>query len=169
MSLRHALLGLLAVQPSTGYEVTQRFDQSLRHAWHAGHSQIYPELAKLQGDGLAEIVGEGARNSRTWAVTPAGRDELRRWLVEVEPNRSVRNETAVRWFLVMLLEPADRRVVLERELADLEGELRNLQELAARLDGLPGSSHFRPVVELGLRSTPVMRDWLREQLDAATQ
>ena len=37
--------------------------------------------------------------------------------METEPNRAQRNETALRWFLVFLLEPEQRRAVLERELA----------------------------------------------------
>ena len=36
-------------------------------------------------------------------------------MVEAEPVRAQRNETALRWFLVFLLEPADRQAVLERE------------------------------------------------------
>ena len=59
MSLRHAVLGMLASQPGTGYELTQWFDRSLSHAWHASHSQIYPELAKLEAEGLVEVIGEG--------------------------------------------------------------------------------------------------------------
>src|SRR3954454_24461099 len=118
MSLRYALLGMLAVRPGTGYELAQRFDSSMSNAWHASHSQIYPELARLQEEGFVEVVGEGARRSRTYAVTVGGRDALRAWLVETEPNRAQRNETTVRWFLLGLLEPDDRRAVLERELAD---------------------------------------------------
>src|SRR6478672_7573345 len=102
MSLRYAVLGLLELAPATGYELTQRFDVSLGSAWYASHSQIYPELARLEEAGLVEVVGEGARRSRTFAVTGAGRDELRAWMLETEPNRSQRNETAVRWFLVAL-------------------------------------------------------------------
>lgn len=166
MSLRHAVLGLLAAQPATGYELTSRFERSLANAWHASHSQIYPELAKLQEARLVEVVGEGARRSRTYAVTDAGRDELRRWLVEQEPYRPQRSETALRWFLLFLLPPADRRVVLERELADLAGYEAMLQETAERLDGSPGPHLFRPTVDLGLRNSAVMRAWLREQLDA---
>src|SRR4051794_34700265 len=98
MSLRHAVLGLLIAKPSTGYEVQQRFDQSLAHAWHATHSQIYPELGKLEAAGLVEVVGEGPRRSRTFAVTDAGREEVRRWLLEPDPARAQRNPTAVRWF-----------------------------------------------------------------------
>jgi PadR family transcriptional regulator AphA len=166
MSLRHALLGMLATQPATGYDLTQRFDQSLANAWHASHSQVYPELGRLHEEGMVEVVGEGARRSRTFAVTPAGRDELRRWMLETEPNRAQRNETAVRWFLFGLLEPADRRVALERELAFTREEVGRLEEIAGRLDATPGPHAFRATVDLGLRLNGEMSAWLREQLDA---
>jgi DNA-binding PadR family transcriptional regulator len=165
MSLRHAVLGLLAVQPTTGYDLAQRFDRSLANAWHASHSQIYPELARLHDAGMVEVVGEGARRSRTWAVTPQGREELRRWMTESEPNRSQRNETAVRWFLLSVIPPADQRIALERELAFAEEEIERLQAIAAHLDAAPRPQAFRSTVELGLRVTSVMRDWLIEQLD----
>jgi DNA-binding PadR family transcriptional regulator len=167
MSLRHAVLGLLAVQPATGYELTQRFEVSLANAWHAGHSQIYPELARLQEAGMVEVVGEGARRSRTYAVTPAGRDELRHWLLETEPVRTQRNETGVRWFLLALLDPADRRTVLERELAHAEAYGATLAGTAERLDALGRAHPFRATVDLGQRTTAVMCDWLREQLAEA--
>jgi PadR family transcriptional regulator AphA len=166
MSLRHAVLGLLATQPSTGYELAQRFDASLANAWHAGHSQIYPELARLEEAGMVEVVGEGARRSRTYGVTDAGRAELRRWLLETEPNRAQRNETAVRWMLVALLDPADRRAVFESELEHVEAYLAMLRETAERIDAA-GGHPFRASVDLGLRTTAVMRDWLAEQTAAA--
>jgi PadR family transcriptional regulator AphA len=167
MSLRHAILGLLTVEPATGYDLTQRFDKSLANAWHASHSQIYPELARLDEEGMVEVVGEGPRRSRTWAVTDVGREELRRWMTETEPTRTQRNQTAVRWFLVSLLEPADQRTVLARELAFSTEEIARLREIAARLDAMPGPVPFRATVDLGLRINAVMQDWLREQLEAA--
>jgi PadR family transcriptional regulator, regulatory protein AphA len=166
MSLRHAVLGLLAVQPATGYELAQRFDASLANAWHASHSQIYPELAKLDAEGMVEVVGEGPRRSRTFAVTDAGRDELRRWMLESEPVRTQRNETAVRWFLLGLLDPADRRAALEREMAFNTAQTERLRGIAEKLDAQPGPQPFRPTVEIGLRFGAVVDGWLREQLDA---
>src|SRR3954454_9566093 len=103
MSLRHAVLGLLARRPSTGYELTRTFDPSLRPSWHASHSQIYPELGKLERAGLVEVVGRQLRRSKTYGVTDAGRAELRRWLLEAEPDRSQRNESGVRPFRTPLL------------------------------------------------------------------
>ena len=167
MSLRHALLGLLATQPATGYELAQKFDKSLGTAWHASHSQIYPELARLLESDLIEVVGEGARNSRTYAVTDAGHAEIRRWLLESEANRAQRNETAVRWFLLGLLEPDDRRAAVARELAFAEEYFTNLQTIADQLDALPYKHPFRGTVELGLRTSTVMQQWLREQAEEA--
>ena len=168
MSLRHAVLGMLATQPATGYELAQRFDASLAHAWHASHSQIYPELGRLLDEGLIEVVGEGPRRSRTYAVTSTGRDELRSWLLDREPVRSQRNETAVRWFLMALLDPEDRRAVLERELAHVDAYAAMLGATAKKIDATPGPHPFRPTVDLGLRTSAVMREWLEEQL-AATE
>jgi PadR family transcriptional regulator AphA len=165
VSLRHALLGMLAVRPGTGYELAQRFDSSMSNAWYASHSQIYPELAKLTELGMVEVVGEGARRSRTFAVTDAGREELRDWMLNTEPNRAQRNETTVRWFLLGLLEPDDRRVALERELAGTIGFHDGLVAAAAEMDGLDAPHPFRPVVDLAVRTSSVMVDWLNEQLE----
>ena len=169
MSLRHAVLGLLAVHPATGYELAQSFDRSLAHAWHASHSQIYPELAKLEGEGMVEVVGQGPRNSRTYDVTPAGREELRRWLVEVEPSRAQRSEQAVRMFFApRLLEPGDARRVLQRDLDHVRAYRRDILEPLAEKMAAAGeeSQPFAPSVDLGLRMNRVFEEWLGDQLAA---
>jgi PadR family transcriptional regulator AphA len=114
MSLSHALLGLLAVAPASGYELTREFEKDLGHyAWQAGHTSIYPELGKLAGRGLVHVTHEGARGAKTYDITPAGRDELRGWLLR-PPNEgaTVRNEQVLRMFLLSALDPADQRRVL---------------------------------------------------------
>jgi PadR family transcriptional regulator, regulatory protein AphA len=166
MSLRHAVLGMLSVNSCTGYELTQWFDSSLQHAWHASHSQIYPELARLEAEGLAEVVQEGARRSKTYAVTEAGREELKRWLMETEPNRAQRNETALRWFLVFRLDPEDRRAALERELEFVEAAAAQRRVLTEQLDAEGKTGGFRPVLDLAARVDPAMIGWLRDQIEA---
>ncbi|GAA1996356.1 hypothetical protein GCM10009799_23780 [Nocardiopsis rhodophaea] len=78
MSLSYALLGMLAYEPFSGYDLKKRFDGELgEYAWHAPHTRIYPELVKLADEGLIEVTDEGARGRRTYAATEAGRAELR--------------------------------------------------------------------------------------------
>ena len=163
MSLPHAVLGLLAVAPGTGYDLTRRFEASLSHAWHASHSQIYPELARLQDRGLVQEAGRGARRSRTWAITDAGKAELESWLVEVQPNRSQRNETALRWFLLPILAADQRRSALEREIANIVDSTAFLEASAVGPSGTDDHP-FRATAQLGVRINEVMLAWLQEQL-----
>ena len=173
MSLPHALLGLLAVAPRSGYELTKAFAGDLgRHAWHAGHTSIYPELGRLAEKGLVEVTHEGARGSRTYAVTDAGREELRSWLLTPrERGGKVRNEQVLRVFLLSALEPADARVVLERIAANTAREAAELRRVRAEAGPVrPGLDGFGQLAaEFGLRQYDAVHGWAvwaMEQLDA---
>ena len=61
MSLRYALLALLTAQPMTGYDLARAFHTSVGHVWHAPDSQIYPELRRMEADGL--LAGERSRGA----------------------------------------------------------------------------------------------------------
>jgi PadR family transcriptional regulator AphA len=172
MSLSHALLGLLAVEPRSGYELTKAFSAELgRYAWQAGHTSIYPELGKLAERGLVEVTEEGARGSRTYSVTPEGYAELRDWMLSPRPPK-VRNEQVLRMFLISALDPADGLVVLRRiaEYTETEGaELRQLMrdapsEIPAGPDGFGYLA-----AEFGIRQYDAVHGWARwaiEKLEA---
>jgi DNA-binding PadR family transcriptional regulator len=161
MSLRHALLGALADRPRTGYALLKHFEQSLAYAWPASHSQIYPELARLRGDGLIEQTGSGARNSKTYAVTDAGLAEVRRWLRETDPDRRVRSDAALRTFFLWLLEPAEARTELERERSYWHERLLELEAIKSQPRG-PGRKEqaFGIALEGGIRSIETRLEWL---------
>jgi PadR family transcriptional regulator AphA len=163
MSLRFALLGLLADCPRTGYELTKHFQQSLAYVWPARHGQIYPELARLREEGLIELVEEGPRRSKTYAATDAGVAEIRAWLRETEPERSIRNEAMLRVFFLWLLEPAEAERYLRDELDAHRARLAEYEEMASD----PRSSSpknkkeqaFRVALEAGIRSRRAAVEW----------
>ena len=174
MSLPHALLGLLAVAPRSGYELTKVFAGEFgRYAWQAGHTSIYPELGRLAEQGQVEVTAEGARGSRTYAVTEAGREELRSWLLTPrDRGGKVRNEQVLRMFLLSALDPADARVVLERIATNTAREgakLRTIREEAGPVR--PGRDGFGQLAaEFGLRQYDAVHSWALwaiDQLDAA--
>jgi DNA-binding PadR family transcriptional regulator len=82
MSLRYALLALLTSVPMTGYDISQRFQSSVGHVWHAPDSQIYPELRKMEADGLVEVESvDGVRGEkRFYRPTDNGIAALRAWM-----------------------------------------------------------------------------------------
>src|SRR5262245_22629963 len=165
MSLRYALLGSLADQPRTGYALLKHFEQSLAYAWPASHSQIYPELARLLDDGLIEQTGSGARNSKTYAVTEAGLEDVRRWLLETAPDRRVRSDAALRGFFLWLLEPAEAEAQLETERAYWQGVLDEFR----RIEGEPTGHNkkarsLRIALEGGIRTVEARLAWLDDAI-----
>src|ERR1700691_5333418 len=73
MSLRHALIGLLAEQPASGWDLTRRFEDLLGTVWPAGHPQIYGELRKLEADGFIQLDSEGPRRRKTYRAIAAAK------------------------------------------------------------------------------------------------
>ncbi|MBN9100069.1 MULTISPECIES: PadR family transcriptional regulator [unclassified Pseudonocardia] len=169
MSLSHALLGLLAVAPASGYELTKEFEQEIgRYAWQAGHTSIYPELGKLAARGLVHVTHEGARGAKTYDVTDEGREELRSWLLQPpNPTATVRNEQVLRMFLLSALEPADQRLMLTR-IAEHTG--RAATELRAVVatetpGGGPRAGFGRLAGEFGIRQYEAVHEWALWALD----
>jgi DNA-binding PadR family transcriptional regulator len=161
VSLRHALLGALADRPRTGYGLLKHFEQSLAYAWPASHSQIYPELARLRDEGLIEQTASGARGSRTYAVTDAGLEEVRRWLRETEPDRRVRSDATLRTFFLWLLEPEEALAQLEQERVYWQGILDELEAIRAEPRGTSRKERaFGLALEGGLRSIAARLEWI---------
>ena len=80
----YAILGLLAVQPWSTYELTRQMDRSVGRIWPRAQSKLYEEPKKLVAHGLAEASTElvGRRPRTVYAITPAGRAALAGWLAE---------------------------------------------------------------------------------------
>ncbi len=72
-TLGYAILGLLAAQPRTGYDLARLMRTPIGYMWTAHHSQIYPELARLESEGLVAatvIDGPGPRDTKRYEITP---------------------------------------------------------------------------------------------------
>ncbi|GDY29569.1 PadR family transcriptional regulator [Gandjariella thermophila] len=161
MSLRHALLGLLAHGSASGYDLLGTFQGSLANVWPATQSQLYGELNRLADAGLISVVAEGPRGRKEYAITDTGRAELQRWLTEEEPERNRRNDMLLRVFLLDLVEPAQARAFLDREAAlaaERHESLRKLDE-SIEWDDSPLSRYGRLTLEWGLRATAMHREW----------
>lgn len=82
MSLPHILLGLLR-DPASGYDLKAEFERAIRHFWSAELSQIYPTLKRMERKGWLTSgtkPSERGPDRRVYTRTPAGREELLRWL-----------------------------------------------------------------------------------------
>ena len=53
MSLTYGILGFLSYGSMTGYDLAKAFGCSVNFFWNAQTSQIYRELGRMEGEGLA--------------------------------------------------------------------------------------------------------------------
>ena len=119
MSLPHVLLGMLA-EPSSGYELKQKFEQSVRYFWYAELSQIYPALAKLEKSGMLtseKAPSEKGPNKRVYTRTTRGKNELRSWLADGPVLRTERIAYLTQLFFLEEI-PLDERVRFFENLRD---------------------------------------------------
>ncbi len=118
MSIKHAILGLLAGGPAHGYDLKAAFEK-VAPATSLNFGQVYTTLERLVRDRLVtpEVVTQEKQPQKTvYAVTEAGRRELREWLAT--PTRhdlDLRNEVFLKLMLARRLDGADPLEVLALE------------------------------------------------------
>jgi DNA-binding PadR family transcriptional regulator len=107
MSIKYAILGLLARKPAHGYELKKSFEGIAGPHWALNVGQVYTTLSRLEAEGLVEPEEgprAGTRDRQTYCVTPEGLDALGEWVREpVGRTPPVRDELQVKLLF------ADRR------------------------------------------------------------
>lgn len=129
----YGLLGLLAVRPWTGYELTRQVRRSLRFVWSVSEGHLYREQKRLADMGWASVEEEpaGLRSRKRYTITPAGRTALAAWL-ETEPEEPhFQIEGVLRVFLGDQARPQEMVTSLERTAAATRTMLDEMLGFAA--------------------------------------
>ena len=158
--LGHLLLGLLAGGERTGWELTRDFDTSLANVWAASHSQIYPELAKLEGEGLIRKTDTGPRGSQRYAITASGRTAVETWLAETTASDSLRSERLARVFFLGMIPKARAVAYLAGDEQRHRAKLATYLAYAAECPLDDERTRWdRIALEAGIRSENALAEW----------
>lgn len=162
------LLGMVAEGHRTGYAIKAEIERSTRFYWSASIGGIYPELKRLERDGLLsrsdDFRGEAERHD--YRLTETGRAALHDWLTESEEGAiEMRNEGLLKLRFAAVLDRDERVAIVERMRE--RHELR-IAELDARLaeDDFDDPCH-RLTAEYGLGWNRWARDWCEATLNGA--
>jgi DNA-binding PadR family transcriptional regulator len=131
MSVRNALLGLLAQRPRHGYELHGAFVALAggQEIWDVKPAQVYTTLTRLEEAGLVtqeSVEKDRGPEKRIYAVTPRGLKELAAWLDSGATPEHERDETYVKLMLSLTLEGADPYRVLRAQRSALYRELHRI-------------------------------------------
>ena len=153
MSLRHALLGVIKDRPLTGYDLVRHFQGTVGFLWSAPQSQIYPELRRMESEGLieAKVALRGRRaQKRFYSITDAGMAELRRWASDFMPLPAQRDPVHLKAAFFDLAPLDSAREQLRAHVAQFQWRLEQWQ---ARQDAI--RERRAELVEVWLARQPV--------------
>jgi PadR family transcriptional regulator AphA len=172
-SSQEVLLGLLTVEPMSGYDLGQSIRASIGFFWNESYGQIYPNLKKLAVAGLVTAKTEkqkGKPDRQVYSITPSGRAHLGKWLA-IEPQPEVpRNELLLKLFFGTQAGP---EVVMgyvarmaQRESSYLEKFRQIERELLAQMRRYPDAPYWRMAARFGQLELEAHLRWAEETLTA---
>lgn len=152
MSLRYALLALLTSQPLTGYDVFKHFEQSVGYVWHAPDSQIYPELRRMEKDGLLQGVEEpwGKKGKKKrYHITPEGVEAFRAWMNTTLDYPRERDPIHLKAAYLEWADPDAARAQLHAHIAHHSSRAQQWQEMITALE-----DRSNPILAARLETAP---------------
>jgi DNA-binding PadR family transcriptional regulator len=140
MSVRYAILGLLAQRPRHGYDLRAAFESVVGGDanWNVKPAQIYTTLERLEEAGLVERtsdLGEGDEPSRrVYSVTESGRTDLMEWFARGVPPEHQRDEFFVKLMVALASGEADPMRIIQTQRGHLYQELHAATALRNQCD-----------------------------------
>src|SRR6476646_3057729 len=146
------ILGMIASGRRTGYDIKAFVDKTTRYFWAASYGQIYPELKRLEDQGLIRGRPEpsGGRARTVYELTDAGRAALEHWLgAEDEPSYELRDEGMLKLFFSDSL--PERRIEIIRAIRTREErDLAHLRSIEPHASKGPTGSYLTLQMGIGL-------------------
>ena len=161
MNLKTVLLGFLAREDLTGYELKHLMERSVGYFFGASYASIYPALKGLEEAGLVRstlVVQEERPNKKVYEITPPGRALFRERLAQESPaDDNYRSELLMHLFfgeehdperlLAMIRDYEDRFRAKLESLRGVEEEFGEVMSPYQRMCLQSGVSHYRGRLE----------------------
>jgi len=163
---------MIAFGKHTGYDIKTFVDRTTRYFWAASYGQIYPELKRLEDQGLVRGRAEpsGGRARTVYELTATGKAALRHWLGgEGEPSYELRDEGMLKLFFSDSL-PERRTEIVRAIRAREERDLAHLRSIEPHARKGPTGSYL--TLQLGIGFTEWIIEWCEateRQLAAVTE
>jgi PadR family transcriptional regulator, regulatory protein AphA len=135
--LREAILGLLAIRPMTGYDLSRSYRRALQQIWYAPLGQVYPTLRQMRRDGLLRVSVKVQRhrpNRKIYSLTAEGRKLLVLWLSQPAALPRMHHEFIHKLFQLGHVNAADRGELVEAYINRCREWALDLRRAAAMLE-----------------------------------
>ncbi|MEZ4600993.1 MAG: PadR family transcriptional regulator [Syntrophotaleaceae bacterium] len=143
MSVKYAMLGILAEKDLHGYELKSSFDEKIGEFWSLNYGQIYTTLDRLEKEDLVthDRQAQDRRPDRKiYSITRKGREELLEWLsTPVSKVRALRDEFFIKLVFMDKRDPASILELIEKQKALYLKQMTRLTQRKVALKKKPGN------------------------------
>lgn len=168
----YALLGVLSLEPQSGYEIKKWIEKSLAHFWQEGYGQIYPNLKRLVHDGLATVYTErqeGKPDKKIYTITTNGRRQLQDWLKSpIQKLPQEKHEILLKLFFghMVDIDANLAHVTLHQErMSDILQTYRNIEEILRKGErNNPEVAYQLITVRSGILTAEAVIEWCKETI-----
>ena len=127
MSVKQALLALLAEGDRYGYELRAEFEEATGGVWPLNIGQVYTTLERLERDGLVTRGEADDARQVHYALTPAGRDAATAWwATPVAAGSPSRDDAALKIALAVSMPGVDAARVIDVQRAAVLSRMQDL-------------------------------------------
>jgi DNA-binding PadR family transcriptional regulator len=165
------LLGLLAIQPMSGYDLGQTIRGSVGHFWNESYGQIYPNLKALARDGFVSAKTERQKSKpdrNIYSITKKGQERLANWLAVPPQPESPRNELLLKIFFGVQTSPEILIGYMERMLKNERAVLQELtrieKEVLSQNQQFPDVPYWQMAARFGQFELEAHVRWAEETL-----
>lgn len=172
----YAILGILNISSSTGYDIKKYSDKVLSGFWNENFGHIYPTLKSMLKDGTIEIVSVENDNKKVrYGITEKGKQELEKWLLQETIQQPVRSEFMLK-FLFSSNEPRenvirmleDYKAFHERNIEMYLGMQRDLEQGVSEI-AKERICFFNAILRRGIISNEAVISWCDETIEELRQ
>ncbi|MCK4607999.1 MAG: PadR family transcriptional regulator [Gammaproteobacteria bacterium] len=168
---RYAVLGLLTLEPMSGYDMQKAMHKTINHFWSESDGQLYPMLAKLTQEKLVTVTEEsqGARTRKIYTITKAGKKALQKWLAIPADPPSPRFELSLKLFFGHLAPKGSniKHIKLHQHRMQASADLckQVIKHLKSEHASDPKFTYWYLTVRSGYLNAKVQLKWCDEALE----
>jgi DNA-binding PadR family transcriptional regulator len=165
------LLGLLTVEPMSGYDLGQTIRTSVGFFWNESYGQIYPNLKRLATEGMVTVKTErqvGKPERRIYSITKKGRERLAEWLAVAPQTEVPRNELLLKLFFGAQVSPEISIQHVERMVESERTFLREFRRIESeelpKVQHYPDAPYWKMAARFGQLELEAHQRWGEETL-----
>ncbi|MBN1939195.1 MAG: PadR family transcriptional regulator [Candidatus Aminicenantes bacterium] len=169
---QYAILGMLSLEPMSGYDFRKAAEQCLGFFWQESYGQIYPTLKRLleKGHVTASARKDGGKpDKHVFTITKKGREAFRKWLDQETGVETKRNELLLKLFF-------GGKTSLDGQIRELESLKANNVKILAELASIEDwhwkhydhhalTPYWLMTIRFGVHRIKALAAWCDESID----